>query len=433
MKKTVSLFFSLCASSLLAVPPSIETVTLSLSDRLGEVVVHYTLANPPAIVTATFTANGERLPDTASWYMLGDINAIVTNTSGSFTWNFRHTVTNLDTSDLSVTLTAWTLEAPPLYCCIDLSEGPTATTYPMEFYTSSNAVPGGVPSDTYKTCKMLFRRIPRSNDDGFTMGSPSSESGRNAAREAERNVVLTHDFYMAVYECTQEQWQRITGSYEFSHLVDDVSTWPFSPRRPAEHLSVVNIRGSRAEGVNWPSTTNYVASGSVAGKLRSRTGNIYLWDLPTEAQWEYACRAGTTGKSYDATLSLSEMAVYGRNDGLDKPPSVDGTQIVGTKIPNAWGLYDMLGNVMEWCNDWRQENTSSLPRINPVGPNAFTDSQGVYYRIARGGGCRYGSGSVRPAHRNSWDDTKCDSAWGFRFSATLGAHWDTSTTPPTLY
>ncbi|MBR4170147.1 MAG: hypothetical protein IKR48_00685, partial [Kiritimatiellae bacterium] len=283
MKKTVSLFLSLCASSLLAAPPSIETVTLSLSDRPGEVAVHYTLANPPAIVTATFTANGERLPDTASWYMLGDVNAIVTSTSGSFTWNFRHTVTNLDTPDLSVTLTAWTLEAPPLYCCIDLSEGPTATTYPLKFYTSSNAVPGGVPSDTYKTCKMLFRRIPRSSDDGFTMGSPSSESGRNAAREAERNVVLTHDFYMAVYECTQEQWQRITGSYGFSHLVDDVSTWPFSPRRPAEYLSVVNIRGSRAEGVNWPSTTNYVASGSVAGKLRSRTGNIYLWDLPTEA------------------------------------------------------------------------------------------------------------------------------------------------------
>ncbi len=149
------------------------------------------------------------------------------------------------------------------------------------------------------------------------------------------------------------------------------------------------------------------------GKLREKTG--LLFDLPTEAQWEYACRAGTStalnsGKnliSETQDVAMDEVGRYRYNGGAGYSKNCDptyGTAKVGSYKPNAWGLYDMHGNVWEWCLDWWGEQTISIiAESDPVGPNTGTD------RVDRGGSwwdgaqyCRsaYGDDDGNPSNTN---------------------------------
>ena len=432
IKKTIA--SALVPALALAADPELSNVAIS-GGGPGRLVVSYSLANGPAVVTATFSVGGEEAPARAAWYMTGDVNTVVAGPDGEFTWDYGHVYTNLS-GDVTASLSAWPLDAPPLYCAVDLAPGTNAASYRLEFYTSGDAVPGGVGDAAYKTRKILLRKIPATGDGGFVMGSPEGEEGRDAAREAQHTVVLTHDFYMGVYEITQEQYWSVKGTNCFYYSANERAGWPYVPERPADYMTYGAIRGSRAEGIDWPNTGSAVAPGSFLGLLRARTGNLVAFDLPTDAQWEYACRAGTSGARYSgadvATLARCGQQKASSGEG-GKTAAQGGTQRVGEFTPNGWGLYDMYGNVMEWCCDWRLADTSSLPAVNPVGPAAFTDAANVHYRIARGGNCvSAGETNLRSAHRNSWSDDKGYAAWGFRLSATLGATWDMTTTPPAL-
>jgi len=119
--------------------------------------------------------------------------------------------------------------------------------------------------------------------------------------------------------------------------------------------------------------------------------------LPTEAEWEYACRAGTTGARYG---KLGEVAWYEDNSDGE-------THRVGTKAPNAWGLYDMLGNVWEWCQDWHGSYPSG-PVTDPTGPSTGS------YRVYRGGSWDFDAGGVRAAYRGGDSPGYRNGYLGFR-------------------
>ena len=242
------------------------------------------------------------------------------------------------------------------YMAIDVSGGTGASTYPVRYYRTLADVPGGANSDAYKTTNILMRLIPKG---AFTMGSPSDELGRQS-NETQHLVTLTKDFYLGVFEVTQRQWELVMGnkpSY-FSNAT-------YYQTRPVESVSYYDIRENPANSddpaADWPANSA-VNADSFMGKLRAKTG-LSTFDLPTESQWEYASRAGTAtalNSGYNLTnlnsdAHMAEVGRYWYNGGNGYTWNGDtsvATAKVGTYQPNQWGLYDMHGNVWEWCLDW---------------------------------------------------------------------------------
>ena len=170
------------------------------------------------------------------------------------------------------------------------------------------------------------------------------------------------------------------------------------------------IRGNSST-YNWPSTAE-VEPSTFIGRLHSRTG--FNFDLPTEAQWEYACRAGTTSKYNNGGDSESDLKKLGRykgnaSDGKGGYSSAHTT--VGSYEPNAWGLYDMHGNVYEWCLDWYGDLAGGV--IDPEGPLSALG------RVGRGGGCNSSSASsCTSSYRLSQSPSSVYTDCGFRIART---------------
>ncbi len=274
----------------------------------------------------------------------------------------------------------------------------------------------GVTNDVYKTTKLVLRRVPAGT---FMFGSPEDELGRNASREQRHQVTLTEDYWVAVFETTQGQYKLVTGLKEA-----DNQSYRKGNTRPIEKVSYDNIRGTSA-GAGWPGNRDEeenVDADSFMGRLRAKTG--LRFDLPTEAQWEYACRAGTTsalnsGKNLTDVNTCPNMAELGRyssnqTDGAGNPSFSHAHTDVGSYRPNAWGLYDMHGNVWEWCLDWQQDALGTASVTDPVGPTSGKS------RIRRGGGWDSTAGISRSAFRSGLTSPSCDSGTGFRSVCTAG-------------
>ncbi len=280
------------------------------------------------------------------------------------------------------------------YMVVDLSGGTNASSYPVSYYRTLADLPGGVGvnNDVYKTTNMVFRRIPAGT---FVMGAPTSEIGRNSD-EAQHQVTLTQPFYIGVFEVTQKQWERVMGTWP-SYFTNAV----YRDSRPVDQVSYNAIRGTN-NGTLWPAT-NSVDATSFMGRLRARTGKAF--DLPTESQREYAGRAGTTtsmnsGKnltSITACPNVSELGRYYSNCGPGYTQNGDtsvGSAKVGSYLPNAWGIYDLHGNVWEWCLDWYGDYPGTAS--DPVG--ALTGSACVL----RGGCWNSGANNCRVGFRGSY-------------------------------
>jgi len=250
-------------------------------------------------------------------------------------------------------------------------------------------------TDDYKTDKMVLRKIPAGT---FKMGSPANEVGRST-EETQHAVTLTQAFYIGVFEVTQAQWDYVAGNWPsfFSNEVDRAT-------HPVEKVSYVNVRGA-TNGSKWPASTA-VESDSFVGKLRAKTGDAGF-DLPAEAQWEYACRAGTTNAYAGA---LDDMAVYAVN-------SSGTTWSVGQKLPNAWGLYDMHGNVEEMCLDWYAGDLGSAAQADPKGATGSMMGR----RTMRGGAYSLSAAYCRSAYRGNVLPTNTLAYIGLRMSRTVGA------------
>jgi len=202
---------------------------------------------------------------------------------------------------------------------------------------------------------MKFVWIPPGN---FIMGSPNTEQGRQPVPdEPEHKVTLTKGFYMGVHLVTQEQWQAVTGR--------NPSYFKFDKNLPVEHVS-------------WHDAQTFL------GKLRETDDKPYR--LPTEAEWEYSCRAGTTTTFYCGPTISTDQANFHGTVYRDK------TTPVGSFPANPWGLYDMHGNVQQWCQDWAG-NYPQKDVSDPQGPANGTE------RVLRGGCYSFYAGYLRAASR----------------------------------
>ena len=181
----------------------------------------------------------------------------------------------------------------------------------------------------------------------FTMGSPEGETGRDdeGNHERQHEVVLSHGFWLGRYEVTQEQYAALMGG------------------NPSRHGG----EGLPVECVTWADAKAFCARLTDREKKAGRLPEGYVYSLPTEAQWEYACRAGTTA-ALGSGMNLTNAAV---DDAAGEVAwyagNAEGTQAVGQKPGNGWGLYDMHGNVAEWCADGPWEYPAGGTSTDPAG------------------------------------------------------------------
>lgn len=221
----------------------------------------------------------------------------------------------------------------------------------------------------------------------FTMGSLSS-AGMYYTEGPQHQVTLTPSFYMQTTEVTQAQWEAV--------MEDNPSTFSGCPTCPVEWVS-------------WDDIQEFIT------KLNARGEGTY--SLPTEAQWEYAARAGSTTAFYNG--GITELGC-GYDPNLDAIGwycynSDNQTHPVAGKAPNAWGLYDMSGNVWEWCSDWYSNGYYSIsPAVNPQGPSSGD------YRVIRGGSWYYKAQSCRSASRLYHPPSGWRAELGFRLVLSLG-------------
>ena len=286
------------------------------------------------------------------------------------------------------------------YLVIDLSGGPDAAFWPSERITGK--LYGGWTTE-HKTTKLVLRRIYAggsgnvfSSETGVTFKfGCDSDADQTYKCSDDFNAVdatFTNDYWIGIFELTQKQYQLITGA-SISSIFTTGDTYP-----QAQIGYYTHIRGATA-GCLWPGSSD-VDADSLMGILRAKVSlppeipSEWKFDLPTEAQWEYACRAGTTGPwnnggAYDVYVYDGTKESDHNLDliGWNPANSTAGGSPVGEKLANAWGLYDMHGNAAEYCIDYNYAGVTQKGRsgFEPMGysPSSATTTSSA--RVMKGG------------------------------------------------
>jgi formylglycine-generating enzyme required for sulfatase activity len=244
-------------------------------------------------------------------------------------------------------------------------------------------LPGGVPLEMV--------RIPAGS---FQMGSPDTELNRASDEGPVHPVTIGYDFYLAKYAVTQVQWLAVMGSWPGPAPQRPSTTYGLGDRYPAYYVS-------------WDDAQAFIAA--LNAHLTATGQDAAAMRLPSEAEWEYACRAGTQTRFYfgdslavediceDDGIRSQYMWYCGNNVSSGQPGY--GSKPVGGLLPNAFGLYDMSGNLWEWCeDDWNGIYTGYTGA--PTNGNAWVNSPRASYRMLRGGGWDYHAGRCRSANRD---------------------------------
>ena len=410
MKSLLCLSAACAAFGAFADPNDPQTTIVSANQDDNRVLkVTYTL-DEPAIVTFDVKTNGVSIGGANLKLATGDVHRVVEAGTRTLFWPAyeawpEHSAKR-DGMDFSVTVTAWATNAPPDYMVVKLvGENKGSRT----FYTAPEQLPGvgGVTNDMYKTDYLVMRRIPAAGKT-FRMGSPDSEEKRNADNEILHYVSLTNDFYMAVFELTKKQYRNVVGSGPNERF------FSYVPTNPVDAVTYNAFRGSTKL---WPRDGHDIDTGSNLHVFRS-TLNLPTLDLPTEAEWEFACRAGTLAARYDGSEhpgsgndDVSSIAWVGA--GSSEPHGV------GQLIPNGYGLYDMLGNVDEQCLDYFSSGSAYATRgetvIAPQGPETSSG------HVIRGTGSFWSAdgSQARSAFRQNYEPSGTWMAVGYRLVCTF--------------
>ena len=223
----------------------------------------------------------------------------------------------------------------------------------------------------------------------FIMGSPASEPGRYDS-EVQHKVTLTKGFWLGKYPVTQSQWESVMGNN------------PFQSNKGYNYP---------VDNVSWDDCNDFIEKINSQSNINAR--------FPTEAEWEYACRAGTTTAYYWGNYLNGDMANCNGNYPCGtnmKGHYVGKTTMVGSYYANPWGFYDMHGNVCEWCADWLGSYPTNAV-TDPKGP-----ASGDYYRVLRGGGWSNLARRCRSADRSNGYPGERYFYFGFRLCCSAGPH-----------
>ena len=385
-----------------ATVPTVSHVSMTQTETSRDVTISYELSDGPAVVTVDIQTNvaddvWASIGEGNFTTMTGDVNAYVTNASCTIRWDARadwpdHKISG---GNARAVVTAWALDDTPDYMVVDLAN---ASAQRVAYYVSTNALPGGLLGNSdYRTSKVVMRRI-RARGRAFTMGAVI-EPGVYA-REKSHTATLTNDFYIGVFELTQSQWWQV-----YTDTAVKAKCAVEGAQRPMEGVTYYRIREAANNTGNanfhWPAPPHGL---SFLGLCRTRTICDEFpagvdFDLPGQAQWEYACRAGS-GEGYwntgaPITDKDADPAMPGRYKGNQSMPgntSFDSmgpsncTAIVGSYAPNGWGLYDMHGNVWEYCLDWYTTDSAVIGALGG-GVNTTAGTQrvrcgGSWYNIS---------------------------------------------------
>jgi formylglycine-generating enzyme required for sulfatase activity len=271
----------------------------------------------------------------------------------------------------------------------------------------------------------------------FIMGSPETETGRKADESPQTTVTLTKGYWLGITEVTIGEWKAVTGQslrskvlkllndetlYDFEGKKQKVRDFMLFDKNQPDKIMANEDDALPMYFVSWYEAMVFCRKLNLQEHAAGRLPAGYEYTLPTEAQWEYACRAGTKGPTYApfagvdtaGDSSLNEIAWYVKNSALGYTGrrlgnNEAGPRKAGEKLPNRYGMQDMLGNLWEWCRDWYGPYPGGSV-IDPTGPKTGT------YRVNRGGSWGSGIYDERSANRAKNPPNE-DSAWrGFRLA-----------------
>lgn len=471
MKNTLTMILAAATSATLsplsAVVPEVSSVVMTQSRMSRLVTITYTLSDAPAVITLDVqtNANTSAAADDPGWTSIdgkavssaeGDVWKKVApdltegnSFNGTISWrpDLSWPDHKIPGNGARAVVTAWALDNTPDYMVVDVSYGALPNT--QKYYPAVEFLPGGLLSnDVYRTSSIVMRKI-MAKGLTWTMGSTSFESAPYPAREKTHQVTLTNNYYMGVFEVTQDQWVLVATN---SQLRGSFTVEP--AMRPMENVCYNEIRLQANSGAavstdvianySWPKAPR---PSSFLGLLRLKTGIDF--DLPSDAQWEFAARAGngdtkwgdgTSIKNGDKDENLNRLGRNKYNGGwinnADAPTTcgpTNGTSIVGTYDPNSWGLYDVHGNVAEWCLDWYEENIATAKdasgelyggrvNVDPDNPANFLSgaSASGANRVVKSGFWTGAASLCRPAYRTTMAPTTRGKNLGFRVYCTAG-------------